>query len=889
MIRVNSYQPRVNKSNVAVKKENSNIEQLNSHQFFQQNKNVAKSEHFKANFLTFTGKTENLSEKLLNSEGKIIPMYKNTSVFPAFKTFSSLKNNELIEGDYYSKTADDVAISLGPDKHIILVQEEKTMPEILVHNFTKNVKDGKYNYLGLNSYKTEIHMFNPRMMKPEEYDNFIYSVFENLSKFSSKNPENEKVVFVEHFEDVLQGFSGSKDYETIFDRETFKSKIPKIHIVALVPEKDMKSKTTEELMNGEKPKFDPKKLKYVRKVELNGLSAKKTKEFLKNEVVFLNKAFSPYEKIRFYLSNNAIDQIVDNSAYNYSGANPQKSLDVLDLIAAKEAKKLQGDGFERKKVVIDSQTVKSFFKEDTDLIKYMKLDDNIFTFAENVTTKMDDVGGATEAKEELSKIIEYAKDPKAYMEKSKFRSIPKGALLTGPPGTGKTLLAKAIAGEAGVPFSAISAPELLKKYLGEGEEAVRTWFKNLRSAAADSGSNVAIGFIDEIDAVGKIRSNDPDAGSEARASILNQLLTEIDGFDNKESNIKVILLAATNRDDILDPALKRAGRFDSTIHILPPQNLAERIDVFSKHTRNLPFESEASKKEIIAEIAELTEGMSGADISKLVALTKEIVDKRPDYKVITYNDMHEGLLQTIMGKKTYLDRPPIEKRRTAIHEVGHATLVNFFNRDLTLISNESRGDALGITLFKPSKFVPNYKSIMKEISISYAGGDTEALFNPIGHAAGVSQDLKDATNNIQNATFAWGLGPHTPQISFVNKDGSINQNLVNHYTKENKADIELFSKIPQKLNKLILKFHKDFIENVYMKKYDEEITSGKGGNVLSGKQFKIMIDKWLQDTGKIKQYERLQRRIDRVIEYSQKTSVKDKAVYVAKRFVNITK
>lgn len=836
-------------------------------------------DNLQAHYLTFTGTTRAENAKMLNdSPSGLILTRSNTSFSPkAYENITTIPKSDLVEGKYYDKEADNVAVSLGQSKNIMLVHQEEILPELVVHNFAKNVKEGKYGKTGLINHDTEVFLFNPENMDFDgEKDNYFRVMIENLVSLSKQNPNKQKVVFMKDFQDLLASCAGAKGIENLFERDSFQNAAPNVRIIGLVPESDLKPKTEQDIINGDKPKFNPNRFKYIRKVQLGGLGAKKTKEFMKTDINYMNDILKRYDKVRFDITPQAIDAIVDGSAYKYGGTFPKKALNILDLIAASMANEIQSDGIERIRIEITDKSVKDFYRNHADLIKYLKFDDSVFSFVDNVNTRLDDVGGASEAKQKMKKIIDFAKNPEKFINASdNLQTIPKGVLMVGPTGTGKTLLARAAAGEAGVPFSTIAGSELIKQYIGAGGEAVREWFGKLKQAALDSEQNVAIGFIDEIDAIGKIRSAEGNSGSDEKAATLNQLLIEMDGFNNKESDVHLIILAATNREDILDPALKRFERFDDIINVLPPENFEERLEVLEKHVKNLPFKNKAEKAKILNEISLLTDDKSGADIAKLVSITKEVVADRPKNRIITYDDMFEGLLQVEIGKKHYTKRPLEERRETVIHEAGHASLIDTLGlTKLSLISNESRGKLLGVTLFQPMKGNPNFEKVIKDMAASYAGGDAELLLAPMGHSAGVSGDYTHLTKMAELAIKKWGLGIHTPPISFVNGDGSPNTYLENLYSAEIKKDVEIYTRTAKKVSEMGINFHKDFLKNVYLKKFDEEIESGKGGNVLSGDEFRAMKQNWLESTGKVQQYKKLQIQINKMIEDVQKNATK---------------
>ena len=300
-----------------------------------------------------------------------------------------------------------------------------------------------------------------------------------------------------------------------------------------------------------------------------------------------------------------------------------------------------------------------------------------------------DVAGADEAKEELQEIIEFLRDPKKFQVLG--GRIPKGALLLGPPGTGKTLLAKAVAGEAGVPFFSMSGSDFVEMFVGVGASRVRDLF--------DQGKRNApcIIFIDEIDAVGRHRGAGMGGGHDEREQTLNQLLVEMDGF---ESNEGVILLAATNRPDVLDPALMRPGRFDRQIVVDLP-DVRGREGILKVHMKNKPIAEDVDMKDI----ARGTPGMAGADLANLVNEAALLAARR-NQRRITMRDFEEAKDKVMMGtERKSLVMSDSEKRNTAYHESGHA-LVGYLQPDADPVHKVTmipRGRALGVTLLPPGR------------------------------------------------------------------------------------------------------------------------------------------------------------------------------------------
>jgi len=498
------------------------------------------------------------------------------------------------------------------------------------------------------------------------------------------------------------------------------------------------------------------------------------------------------------------------------------------------------------------------------ILSSLKPDQGQFTLAENVKTKLSDVGGISTIKEELEDdILGYLKDPKKFVESG--REVPSGKLLYGPPGNGKTLLARAIAGETGIPFISASGSEFVEKYVGTGAQRMRELFDTARKVAASSEKHTAIVFIDEIDAFAKARGAGGNGGESESEKTLNQLLTEMDGF-NKNSKNKVFVLAATNRKDILDPALLRFGRFDGGIEVPNPKTLEDRLEILSIHARNKPFVNEVEKAKILQGAAKITEGMSGADLAGLMAKAAKVVSKRPENQVITYNDMIEGFLQVHTGPMKKSDLSDADKKMVVRHEAGHAVVIDTLKQDkISFVTLDERGDFLGAVFRQPSDSMPNFKSVIYSGATSYAGGKAEPGFEKLGHGAGVSGDLENVTKLNERAITKWGLGVFTPQIS-ISDDSPLSK----IYEPENKKDFEILSSTEQKVATKIVDFHQDFLDE-YMKKFEEN--TGKGGNNLSGEEFSKLREEWVVKNGKTEAEAVLKKGCDAFVAVAQNSKV----------------
>ena len=366
-----------------------------------------------------------------------------------------------------------------------------------------------------------------------------------------------------------------------------------------------------------------------------------------------------------------------------------------------------------------------------------------------------DVAGQAGAKQEMQEIVDFLKNPQKYTDLG--GKIPKGALLVGPPGTGKTLLAKAVAGEAGVPFFSMSGSDFVEMFVGVGASRVRDLFEKAKQKAP------CIIFIDEIDAVGRARSKNPAmGGNDERENTLNALLTEMDGFD---TNSGIITLAATNRADMLDSALLRAGRFDRQIHVDLP-DLNERKEVFIVHLKPLKLDESVD----VDFLARQTPGFSGADIAN-VCNEAALIAARFNREKVGKQDFLDAVDRIIGGleKKTKV-MTEAEKKSIAIHEAGHATISWFteFADPLVKVSIVPRGRALGAAWYLPEERVLQTKEAMLDEMCSLLGGRAaEELF--IGHiSTGAMNDLERTTRSAYAMVAYAGMSDKLPNINYYN-------------------------------------------------------------------------------------------------------------------------
>ena len=420
-----------------------------------------------------------------------------------------------------------------------------------------------------------------------------------------------------------------------------------------------------------------------------------------------------------------------------------------------------------------------------------------------------DVAGVDEAVEELHEIKEFLENPKKFQQLG--ARIPKGVLLYGPPGTGKTLLARAVAGEAGVPFFSISGSDFVEMFVGVGASRVRDLFNQAKQSAP------CIVFVDEIDAVGRQRGAGMGGGNDEREQTLNQLLVEMDGFEMKDN---IILIAATNRPDILDPALLRPGRFDRQIVVDRPDREGRR-EILRVHTRGKPIAAEIDLDALAAQ----TPGFTGADLANLVN-EAALLSARHGHRIIGTEELEEGIMRVLAGpeKKSRLISEK-EKAITAYHEMGHALVGHFLpNTDpVHKVSIVSRGQALGYTLSLPTedKFLTTVGELKDNLSMTLGGrAAEEVVFGEI--TTGAANDLEKATSIAKQMIMRYGmseeLGPrtlgHNQSMPFLGREFSQEPDYSEEVARQIDAEIRRIIEEAHELAKDVLRNHRDQLDGI---------------------------------------------------------------------------
>ena len=411
-----------------------------------------------------------------------------------------------------------------------------------------------------------------------------------------------------------------------------------------------------------------------------------------------------------------------------------------------------------------------------------------------------DVAGAKEAKSELLEIVDFLKNPKKFIQIG--ARIPKGVLLMGAPGTGKTLLARAVAGEAGVPFFSISGSEFVEMFVGVGASRVRDLFLTAKK------SSPSIIFIDEIDAVGRVRGTGVGGGNDEREQTLNQILVEMDGF---EPNEKVIVMAASNRPDVLDPALLRPGRFDRRVMIDLPDR-KDREEILKVHARSKPLGADVK----LVVIAERTPGFSGADLASLMN-EGAILAARENRKEVTQYDLIRSIEKVMLGperRSHVLNKK--EKEITAYHEAGHALVASVlpYADPVHKISIISRGRAAGYTLKLPleDRRMQSRKEFLDDIAVSLGGFIAEKMiFDDV--TTGASNDLQVLTALARNMVARYGMSDKMGPIAFA---ASAQRAIFGEGVEGGEQSQEVASEIDAEVKKIILGAHKK-AENVLTK------------------------------------------------------------------------
>jgi cell division protease FtsH len=440
----------------------------------------------------------------------------------------------------------------------------------------------------------------------------------------------------------------------------------------------------------------------------------------------------------------------------------------------------------------------------------------------SVKITFSDVAGIEEAKAEVQEIIDFLKAPQKFQKLG--GKIPKGVLLVGAPGTGKTLLARAIAGEAGVPFFSISGSDFVELFVGVGASRVRDLFEQAKKNAP------CIIFIDELDAVGRHRGAGLGGGHDEREQTLNQLLVEMDGF---ETNQGIIILAATNRPDVLDPALLRPGRFDRQV-VVPQPDVKGRLEILKVHTRNIPLDEKVN----LEHIARGTPGFSGADLANLVN-EAALLAARKSKSTVEMSDFEAAKDKVLMGvERKSMIISETEKNNTAYHEAGHALVAKLTpgTDPIHKVSIIPRGMALGVTQQLPidDRYTYSKEYLLKALSILLGGRAAEEI--ALHHTTtGAGNDLERATDLARKMVTEWGMSEKLGPLTFGKKDEHIflGKEISRHKDYSEKTAIDIDEEIKRivleaySISKKILAEHYDLLDALAKALLEKETLDGE--------------------------------------------------------------
>ena len=511
-------------------------------------------------------------------------------------------------------------------------------------------------------------------------------------------------------------------------------------------------------------------------------------------------------------------------------------------------------------------------KEEEEILS----NDSKISIIRNPKTKFSDIGGMFNVKKQIKEeFLDIMRN-----KNIKNSQKPNGILLYGPPGCGKTLLAKAIAGEAKVPFISTAGSSFVEIYVGTGPKSVRDLYETARAEAKKHPSKTAIVFIDEVDsAAGSRKSN---SGSSEDLKTVDALLHEMDGTKNKGNDgVKIVTIMATNNKNMLDSAITRSGRIDVKCYIDDPRYSEKaRLEILKIHAKNLPFENKGEKEKLIAELAKTTSGMSGADLAEVIKKAYRLSLRADRKNVITKEDINEAKMRIHAGIKTDFETTDYERKQTYAREAGKAVnsmiLEKIFEDEnykhkmptlvLDFISNSARGGVSGSTYFKPSENKTDSKeSLFADVITLYGSYAVETqLFDT--HTSKVYPDMENASNIIANSILYYDFGQNkkfltlnSPQLSSL-------------YAGEIKDEIENFSQTAMKISQQMIKFAKPFIEE-----YVSSLVNENSEREITADEFKSKFNSWLENNKKEEEYSVLCNNLKEEIQNFCKEKGPDKA------------
>ncbi|MEW5818687.1 MAG: AAA family ATPase [Cyanobacteriota bacterium] len=795
-------------------------------------------------------KTVNSSSNTASTTTAIMkaPKIKLDKAQESLNTYAT--HGHLFNFQHYHQKAKAVANVVSSGKNANFIFPRGTKPEYIAHTFASMLNKGEFK--DLTPDNTEVTVWDMNKMLVENSGNPPKDLLK-LSQDSAKDGKH-RVVFIKdfHYMLMLNNFNAASFFNS--------GKLgDNVHVIGLTQDDIMKELT--EPMMGKKKSIELSWQNAFEEISIMPPSPKQAKEMLLKDSRLVYGVLADYPG-NVTINEDAVEKLVDVAVTSRKGALPGKALDLLDLVtAAKFNQKGKVDTITKKDVVDYLSLYPEFRQAATS-------DGGKFALIADTGIKMKDVGGAAQAKDVVEELLDFIKNPDMFAKTG--AKIPKGILLSGTPGNGKTYLAKAIAGEAGVPFISVSGSEFVEKYVGVGASRVREVFefaRNQARALAEPGKKgTAIIFIDEFDALGRKRGTDNGGGGREAEQTLNQLLVEMDGLNNND-NVNIIVLAATNRPDLLDDALtERPGRFDHKINVPNPANDPQaRYEILSIHARSKKIDGD--REQVLKEVADRTSGSSGARLADIINKAC-IIAAKDGREALTVDDLIEAKLESIAGRINKTNKPSWYRELVVAHECGHAltrqVLLNMAKekwhkgREIDTITTDSRGDFGGAVFSMPGENeTTTFESLFTELVSGYGGYSVEKGKYGMKGSWGISSDLKQTKELAVRAVTQMGMGPKT----------GLDIPLDNGLTPENREDVKLLVGAAAKVSDLIVDFHKDFLEQ-YVNTY--KTNAGKGGNNLSGNEFKTKLANWYKESGRLEQLKQLEKQISEIMLNTQK-------------------
>lgn len=767
------------------------------------------------------------------------------------------KLGALFNFDNYKQKAKVVANAISANRNINFIYEQGSKPEFIAHSFARMVEKGEF--ANLKSDNTEIKLWDMnKILLQKGKDGVVKEILAAGKK--AKAEDKQVVIFAKDFHILLNTVNAP----VLFNSNNLGKNL---HIVGMTQD-DIYGQVTAPVM-GQKKAMELQWQNKFEEIRVVPPSPKQAKEMMVEDARLTNQVTINYPG-DIVIDPKAINKVVDVASTSRTGALPGKALDLLNLVIANKCN-ATGD----KVGSIQPEDVDKFLSFYPEFKKSASSGSNQFSLIADTGIRMKDVGGAAQAKDVVNELLDFIKNPEKF-EKTGAK-IPKGILLSGTPGNGKTHTAKAIAGEAGVPFISVSGSEFVEKYVGVGASRVRELFDFARQQAASMAEpgkkGTTIIFIDEFDALGRKRG-EGGSGREAEQT-LDQLLVEMDGLKPSD-NVNIIVLAATNRPDLLDTALtERPGRFDHKINVPNPANDPQaRYEILDIHARKKNIAG--NRKAVLKELADRTAGASGARLADIINKAS-IIAAKDNREALTINDFVEAKLESVAGRITNLSTPGWYNEMTIAHECGHAlvkqVLLNVMDKEwkkaseIDVITTDPRGNYAGAVYSKPGENPSHtFESVFTEIASGFGGYSVEKIIYEMKGSNGISSDLKQTTGLAKKAISEWGMGPNVGAVSLA-EDPDV-KNMMN---AELKQDMRLILNAARQASDEIVTFFQDFIENTYVEKY--KTNAGKGGNNLSGGEFQKELNQWIKTEAGQEKLEQLQTKLKELIENTQKGDI----------------